>query len=271
MSHKCFNGLSSCVEHNKPPSILDQAKAYTDSQRLAYVSNEHAMLTYDGNKEGKMIITSEDLGYTIPSDGAPMLVEYARFTNEVIYPHGIESILFGKEVFLWFYHQDLTFVTEDGVTSVFPKDRHFGELPIMVIADVDTPELRGTYSIHWNSGYVHQIEGAIRSTIHPIDPKFLPGVCLPVVELSTNLSGTDAIDLTAEESAMLTATLSSKSAIMLKCLLDTAPATLLMSYFDYSSVDDVTLDHMYFSSIEGTRIYLKKMTDSDIWQMASSE
>lgn len=43
-------------------------------------------------------------------------------------------------------------------------------------------------------------------TIHPIDPKFLPGVCLPVVELTTMPADHDALEanpLTADENAMM--------------------------------------------------------------------
>lgn len=44
---------------------------------------------------------------------------------------------------------------------------------------------------------------AVSETIHPIDPKFLPGVCLPVVEIA------DITAITAEESALLTAAIGS--------------------------------------------------------------
>lgn len=41
-------------------------------------------------------------------------------------------------------------------------------------------------------------------TIHPIDPKFLPGVCLPVVELETELSKTE-VELSENDVAKLEA------------------------------------------------------------------
>ena len=53
-------------------------------------------------------------------------------------------------------------------------------------------------------------------TIHPIDPKYLPGVCLPVVELSTIL-GEEPVVLTAEENAKLNEVVASGSPFILVC------------------------------------------------------
>lgn len=50
------------------------------------------------------------------------------------------------------------------------------------------------------SGEVEVIAFIAYETIHPIDDKFLPGVCLPLVELTTEPTAEGAV-LTAEESA----------------------------------------------------------------------
>lgn len=52
-------------------------------------------------------------------------------------------------------------------------------------------------------------------TIHPIDPKYLPGVCLPVVELSTAFAG--GATLSAEECALLDAAYEGNTPVVIKC------------------------------------------------------
>lgn len=57
------------------------------------------------------------------------------------------------------------------------------------------------------SGAVGRVIGlsSVTETITPIDPKYLPGVCLPVVELSTEVQYGDMTSLSPEENAALTA------------------------------------------------------------------
>lgn len=52
-------------------------------------------------------------------------------------------------------------------------------------------------------------------TIHPIDPKYLPGVCLPVVELTTEPTVGTSASLTADESAKLDEVVTLKTPIVL--------------------------------------------------------
>lgn len=55
----------------------------------------------------------------------------------------------------------------------------------------------------------------VAETIHPIDPKFLPGVCLPVVELSTTFA--IGASFTEEENAKLKAVWESGTPMITKC------------------------------------------------------
>lgn len=56
----------------------------------------------------------------------------------------------------------------------------------------------GTYFTHIESAEVLSIE--FTETIHPVDPKYIPGAVLPVVELST-IPNSDGADLSAEEAS----------------------------------------------------------------------
>lgn len=58
----------------------------------------------------------------------------------------------------------------------------------------------GLYAFCGEGGYVSRVE--FPETIHPIDPKFIPGAVLPVVELST-VATAEGAALTAEESARM--------------------------------------------------------------------
>ena len=56
----------------------------------------------------------------------------------------------------------------------------------------------------------------VYETIHHIDPKFLPGVCLPVVELSTTVSSTLS-ELSTSESNLMDAAYNQKCPVIIKC------------------------------------------------------
>lgn len=69
---------------------------------------------------------------------------------------------------------------------------------------------------------------AVVETIHPIDPKFLPGVCLPVVEItSAEYPQSGTVALSAEESAALTAAASMNVGAVIRYTLQTIPMTIV--------------------------------------------
>lgn len=60
--------------------------------------------------------------------------------------------------------------------------------------------------------------------IYPIDPKFIPGVCLPVVELSTPISAAlEKMEMTAEETAAVTNVLASNDYAIANFIFDSKP------------------------------------------------
>lgn len=56
---------------------------------------------------------------------------------------------------------------------------------------------------------------ATAETVHPIDPKYLPGVCLPVVEI-TSAPTEDGAALTAEEKAIVEAAMAQNAPIVVR-------------------------------------------------------
>lgn len=70
----------------------------------------------------------------------------------------------------------------------------------------------GTWVSFGDTSYVTRIEFA--ETIVPIDQKYLPGVCLPVVELSTTF--TSGADLTEEEDKLLKAAWERNTPVVIK-------------------------------------------------------
>ena len=60
-------------------------------------------------------------------------------------------------------------------------------------------------------------------TIHPIDPKYLPGVCLPVVEITSapySFGAGNTVPLTVEESAQFNAAVTASDFVLIKIRLD---------------------------------------------------
>lgn len=91
---------------------------------------------------------------------------------------------------------------------------------VVIVPNADIADLMGleigVYVAYFedteNGFFTEKVE--FTETIHPIDQKYLPGVCLPVVELSTLLDF-DGVELTAEESAAL------DKAVGLPCIIKT--------------------------------------------------
>lgn len=77
-------------------------------------------------------------------------------------------------------------------------------------------------------------------TIHPINPKFLPGVCLPVVELETALT-VEGAELSAADVAKVEAL--DGSAFIVKCILDFGGAHMNVTAVCGALVIDDTLSY----------------------------
>ena len=171
---------------------LALAKAYTDKQRLAHT--EKKVFTFDGNTSDKDLLPGENGG------------AYVKMTDEVIDMATVKSVYFSlagvgfeEDGFGKFFEaqDNMIIVTDNSVLN--PDDAYdvFAYLEIGTLIAVTVAETveedgltleKGTYvycgPVRENLGdatlYISRIE---TETIHPIEPKFIPGVVLPVVEI----------------------------------------------------------------------------------------
>lgn len=180
---------------------LALAKKYTDSQRLGYEENKE--IVWDGNTAGKYIIEEVlALVSTVPMDLTS--VERVTINN-------------GLNEYITYDNSVLTVAELDENKSALMV----GEFSLVVSVTKNyflegTEYKTGTYLYFKNAEYVSKVE--TKETIHTINPKFLPGVCLPVVELSTTLS--PGASFTEEENAKLNAIWESGTPMVTNCILD---------------------------------------------------
>ena len=123
---------------------------------------EQNVFRFDGNTEGKASLG--DL--VLVSAKTPDLLTFVRATG----------VMGGVNVEIT--ADSLTFETSEGEsTSNFA---FFNDIPIFAtVVGSDVEQLpNGLYLFSNDEGYISYIEFA--ETIHPIDQKYLPGVCLPV-------------------------------------------------------------------------------------------
>lgn len=155
--------------------------------------------TFNGDASGKHVF-----GNAVKiSDDAPDLKKATKLV--ITYDDGT-AIEFSPDVLTFEENPYLQGFLDPRVPeTIFAASVHVG--------DDETPA--GLYVINEPSLYISRIEFA--ETIVPIDPKYLPGVCLPVVELSTAVTAEGAT-LTAEESAKMDAV--GGHACVIKCTIN---------------------------------------------------
>lgn len=176
---------------------LAMAKQYTNSQQLGYTKE----LTWNGNIEGKQYF--EELG-------AVKVSETAYDLSDVVSITGCDN----GEMMKWTLpNPDIVLNTEGGAQFLETDD---GSGPLVISVPKDSGialvlGISGTWLRYISEdAYIAGIE-----LIHPIDPKYLPGVCLPVVELRTAILSANTIEpLFADDSAALDAVYANKQPIV---------------------------------------------------------
>ena len=177
-------------------AILEAAKAYSDSKG-GYVEKKCSPTVtvpfvetqYPGKYAGE---TEFNLDYAIPGDILTVVWDGTEYKAEVgVDSNGHNAI--GNPVFVGGEDNGLPF-------AFFPRF-HGG---VLVGSDVITFDNSASHTI-----------AICQETIVPIDPKYLPGVCLPVVELSTALANETA--LTDAESALLSTAFEGGAPVVIRC------------------------------------------------------
>lgn len=186
---------------NFDPITLAMANAHCDSKGGYTVPAKK--YTFDGNIEGKPIM---DMGDFV----------MVQISGDVVDFSTVQTI------------------TVNNLT-VSVDEFQVGKTDVGVAIGIDN----STYVILLKTGgvFVRYEEGvdcvrevACKETIVPIDKKYLPGVCLPVVELSTNF--TDGAACTTEENAVLKKAFEANTPIVVRCNIVVGDVT----YTDCSSV-----------------------------------
>lgn len=204
-------------------ATLTMAKKYTDSQRLAYASYETTdTIGFDGEIADKATFPGEILEtsgtYVHVSDrvfdGGYARTAHIKTAGGLIYSTtNLRVDKADDDTWLLF---GTAFSTERLLALSFVSSTA-EQLGIPAGTYVWTGEITGTYC------YLHSVYGYFTETIHPIDPKFLPGVCLPVVEVTSapySFEEGNIVSLTAEESARFNAAVGASDFVLIKIRLN---------------------------------------------------
>ena len=151
-------------------------------RKLGGDKNPGKVITFDGNLSGKEAFEIE------PG------VFFVKLSDDVYDLNNTESITIfdfdGEKT----YQKDAFTIGYNGpMCSILLNER-----PYVLVISEDIPESlsKGLWITYMtdNGFFVYPSKIQIAGTIVPIDQKYLPGVCLPVVELSTTFSPGTAID-----------------------------------------------------------------------------
>ena len=191
---------------------LAMAKAYADSQRLGHV--EPAKVVLDVGLTDGSNFEFNATGIELKAGETYTVVTESGSFNAVC--NGVDGVLLYM-----------------GNTSLIDPDEgeNTGE-NFCVFLNQDFGAWFGV-AIDANGGGF--IKVTTTETIHPIDPKYLPGVCLPVVELSTTL--TNGVTFTEEENAALTAAFEGGVPVVMKFAMDGAGDNTVV--FGRTAIEDI--------------------------------
>ena len=150
------------------------------------------VLTFDGNTTGKETFVDADMGFSLVKI-SDKVYDLSKVNKVVVTATKTgETTAFTPTV-----------IKSPGVSMLDDN----GQIVFAIASDGTNEEVSflpsiGTWVSFTDEAYVSRLEFA--ETIHPIDPKFLPGVCLPVVEITSAVyDGSANAVLTEGESAEL--------------------------------------------------------------------
>lgn len=220
-------------------------------------------ILYDGDATDKFTIAGEDLGV----DGT-----YVRVSDSVINGGTVESVWYGDSGGYLEPITDYHVESNEDIWMLYGTFFLEKRLLVLSCANADVGLPTGTYFLSMplsgeGAGFIYSLHGKFVEVIHPIDPKYLPGVCLPVVELETAVKFNDSTELSEAESAMLTSKAELKTPIVLKFSIITAegsklPTSAIAAFGDYTLVG---LGFSYLAYTALSAINFGKSADGTIW------
>ena len=236
------------------------AKAYTDSQRLAYSEKETHTVTFDGDATGKEILNL-DFDYVKMLDYAVGLDEMDNIT--------VRSNNDGKILSL---NKGQFFASESDGINIFGIDTsddtgfmYVISVPNEIVGE-DLTFTTGTYFAMSEMGHTSSITYTTK-TVKTIDPELLPGVCLPIVKLDTiPVEGEESTVLSAEDVAKMTS-LNGLPGII---TINATPEVRATGVFSCVHNGDSAL--VYCADLVGTMIMISRLNygDSHVWLISTS-
>lgn len=229
------------------PVTLAMAKAYTDRQRLAYSEGEELasfQLTLNADMGMCMGVNMGSIGlevgktYTVTTDSG----SYTAVCKE------LQGVLVLGNAYL---------TNPEGFDNT-------GET--FCVVEMDDGAGLMTVALDANNGAHMKVS---TETIHPIDPKFLPGVCLPVVELSTEFVPPEYVAVTAEESAQLEQAAATGLPIVVRATF--MGMTLAEVFTCVSSPDSPVPVYSRTMSLSGSNFQFLILNDGEGWQIQLEE
>ena len=224
--------------------IATKALVMSDLKRNGQIGDIEPgkVLTFNGDATGKYIY---DYGS----------IDLVRISEAVIDLNAVTKVV----LTVGGNNQELTDIStaeldENTDVIVAKMGEHAPTLVIVFKQDIGN-EKKGVYFAYDPDGnllgapaWVSRIETP--ETIHPIDPKFLPGVCLPVVELSTAVDN-EQVELTAAETAQLASALETSDLAIIKTAIPTLYFPLLVQAVD-SDGERIYTARVTFTGVDGS-------------------
>ena len=233
------------------PITYAMAKAYSNSKG-GYIETVKEQIVFNGDTDGKAVIPGTNIGF---DEANFVMVSDKAFSAEEL--SGITIVRNGEKV-----RYD---------NNEFKSSNNYGIVGIAIdlhdYALFFDESAAATFGVDVGAYFAMSIDGSWyvaevsteTETIHPIDPKFLPGVCLPVVETA------DINAITTAESAVFTAAAENGLPCVLKWFSDEDGVGMAI-IFNLQVIEGV---YQYSALASGSYLTIAKDNETGLWALAT--
>ena len=235
--------------------VLSMAKAYSDSKG-GYVE-PGKVYAFDGNLEGKEVFVINEAISLVKLSNDPLNLGNVRSFEKITinnqeWDTNINIEKYEKNKFI------VSSVDDDGTFCIMIGENQYIISVENMFGDIIA---RGTWILHGKIGktvsYISEIQ--MSDTVRPIDQKYLPGMCLPVVELTT-VPTTEGAELTTNEIARMNEVAELGTPIVV--VYDPGNGAAMKMVFSYISIENMTVFAAY-NIVEDCKVQIAG--DSGMW------